>query len=464
MHKSNRLAYANIGQCILDIVFLVLSYVIAYLIASNLKVLHGIMEFIWVPIIYIPIWISIMLIMGMYNKTTFNYNDRIIRNVLFSTLISSMFLTFIMFFIKETLISRTMFVSFVITSVIMSITERLIYIFWVNKYRSSNAKNVVFAGVPDRALEYAYYVKKTSLKINVIGYISIHGSTPFKSKRALGYIDDLENILKANAVDEVIFTLPRGYAGEFGKYVRLCEEMGVTVKMIVDLYDLRIAKTYMSYIGTLPIIVFHSVSLNSFELAFKRLIDIVGALVGLTITGIASLFIVPAIKLSDPGPALFSQDRVGLNGRIFKIYKFRTMYADAEERKKELMKKNEVSGGLMFKMKSDPRITPIGKFLRKTSLDELPQFINVLKGDMSLVGTRPPTVDEVSHYKNYHRRRISFKPGLTGMWQVSGRSNITDFEKVVSLDTQYIDEWSLWLDIKIILKTILVVLKKGDAY
>jgi lipopolysaccharide/colanic/teichoic acid biosynthesis glycosyltransferase len=140
------------------------------------------------------------------------------------------------------------------------------------------------------------------------------------------------------------------------------------------------------------------------------------------------------------------------------------MYIDAEARKKELMAQNQVNGGLMFKIKSDPRITGVGKILRKTSLDELPQFINVLKGDMSLVGTRPPTVDEVTKYENYHRRRISFKPGLTGMWQVSGRSNITDFDMVVKLDTQYIDQWSIWLDLKIILKTIWVVLKKSDAY
>ena len=375
-----------------------------------------------------------------------------------------MFLTSVMYFIKDTMFSRTMFVTFVVASVVISILERLIYVHLVNKFRSNNAKNVIFIGVPDKAFEYAYYITKTNLKINVLGYVSIHAATMFKGKKSLGFIEDLEEVLKANAVDEVIFTLPRDYVGEFSKYVYLCEEMGVTVKMIVDLYDLKIAKTHMAYIGTLPVITFHSVSLNSFELATKRFIDIVGALVGLFITGIASIFIVPAIKLSDPGPVMFTQDRVGLNGRIFKIYKFRTMYVDAEERKKELMKENEVSGGLMFKIKSDPRITPIGKFLRKTSLDELPQFINVLKGDMSLVGTRPPTVDEVSHYENYHRRRISFKPGLTGMWQVSGRSNITDFDKVVSLDTQYIDDWSLWLDIKIIFKTILVVLKKGDAY
>lgn len=464
MHKSNKLAYANLGQFFLDVLFLILSYVVAYLVSSNLKVLYGISEFVWVPIVYIPIWVLIMMTLGMYNKTTFNYNDRIIRNILLSSLISGMFLTYVMFFIRETMCSKTLFVSFIITTVLTTAIERIIYIHFVNKRRSKNAANVIFVGVPEKALEYAYYIRKTNLKINVIGYVSIYGNKPFKSKKTLGYIEELESILKNNAVDQVIFTLPTGYVGEFRKYVCLCEEMGITVKMIVDLYDLKIAKTYMAYIGTLPVITFHSVNVNTFELTMKRVVDIVGALVGLFITGIASLFIVPAIKLTSPGPALFSQKRVGLNGRIFKIYKFRTMYIDAEERKKELMKENQVSGGLMFKIKSDPRITKVGSFLRKTSLDELPQFINVLKGDMSLVGTRPPTVDEVSKYENYHRRRISFKPGLTGMWQVSGRSNITDFEQVVSLDTQYIDDWSFWLDIKIIFKTVMVVLKRGDAY
>ena len=152
-----------------------------------------------------------------------------------------------------------------------------------------------------------------------------------------------------------------------------------------------------------------------------------------------------------------------MNGRIFKLYKFRSMYIDAEERKKELASQNEMSGDLMFKLKNDPRVTKIGKFLRKASIDEFPQFLNVLKGDMSLVGTRPPTVDEVRHYKSYHRRRISIKPGITGMWQVSGRNAITNFDEVVTLDTKYIDQWSVWLDLKIIIKTVFVVLAKRGA-
>lgn len=193
------------------------------------------------------------------------------------------------------------------------------------------------------------------------------------------------------------------------------------------------------------------------EMLFKRLMDIVGSLVGLLATGIAFLIFAPVIKKQSPGPVLFSQERVGKNGRIFRIYKFRSMYMDAEMRKEELMAGNEMEG-LMFKMSDDPRITPIGHFIRKYSIDELPQFWNILKGEMSLVGTRPPTVDEVEHYQLHHRARLGIKPGLTGMWQVSGRNDITDFEKVVALDTRYISEWSLSLDLKILFRTIQVVL------
>ena len=192
------------------------------------------------------------------------------------------------------------------------------------------------------------------------------------------------------------------------------------------------------------------------ELRLKRYFDILLSMILLVILSPIMLVISIAIKLDSPGPVLFSQIRIGRNGRRFKIYKFRSMYIDAEERKKELQSQNEVKG-LMFKMENDPRITKVGKFIRKTSIDELPQFYNVVKGDMSLVGTRPPTEDEFEKYNQYYRRRISMTPGLTGMWQVSGRSEIENFDDVVKYDLQYIDNWSLWLDIKILFKTIWVV-------
>ena len=185
--------------------------------------------------------------------------------------------------------------------------------------------------------------------------------------------------------------------------------------------------------------------------------DICAGVVGCLVTGILFIFVAPAIKIADPkGPVFFGQKRVGRNGRTFTIYKFRSMYIDAEERKKELMAQNEMNG-LMFKMKDDPRITKVGKFIRKTSIDELPQFINVLKGDMSLVGTRPPTVGEFKQYKGHHKRRLSMKPGITGMWQAYGRNSVMDFDEVVKMDLEYIDNWSVMLDIKILFKTVATV-------
>ena len=181
------------------------------------------------------------------------------------------------------------------------------------------------------------------------------------------------------------------------------------------------------------------------------------------------------IYKASPGPILFSQMRVGKNGKQFRIYKFRSMYMDAEKRKKELMEQNRVKDGMMFKMEFDPRIignkiledgtykTGLGDFIRKTSLDEFPQFFNVLKGDMSLVGTRPPTLDEWNKYDLHHRARLAIKPGITGMWQVSGRSDITDFEEVVKLDTKYINEWSMGMDLRILLKTVLIVIRRDGS-
>ena len=199
------------------------------------------------------------------------------------------------------------------------------------------------------------------------------------------------------------------------------------------------------------------------QVFIKRCMDIVGSLVGLLLTGIAFIVFAPIVKLQSPGPVFYAQTRIGKNGRRFTFYKFRTMVVGADDMKKELMEQNEMDG-LMFKMEEDPRIFPIGKFMRKYSIDELPQFWNVLKGDMSLVGTRPPTEDEFEQYELHHRARLGIRPGLTGMWQVSGRSDIKDFEEIVALDTQYISNWSLSMDIRILFRTVWVVLTgKGSS-
>ena len=239
-------------------------------------------------------------------------------------------------------------------------------------------------------------------------------------------------------------------------------ETGVTVHLnLAKVQSVPGKKQFVEKIGDYTVLTTSINYASTRDLMLKRLMDIAGGLVGCLITGILFIFVAPAIYIASPGPIFFAQERVGKNGKRFKMYKFRSMYMDAEERKKELMAQNDIKDGMMFKMDNDPRIIKgIGNFIRDYSLDEFPQFWNVLKGDMSLVGTRPPTVDEWEKYEMHHRSRLAFKPGLTGMWQVSGRSNITDFEEVVRLDTEYIKKWSPGLDIKILFKTVAVVLGK----
>lgn len=258
-------------------------------------------------------------------------------------------------------------------------------------------------------------------------------------------------------LDDVFIHLPAYAASEIENLISGFEFMGITVHLNVDVYNLNITQKKAGSFAGFTVLSFSTQIFDYRRLLIKRIIDIIGALIGLIITIIITPFISIAIKLESPGPIFFSQKRVGKNGRYFKIYKFRSMYLDAEERKAELMKKNEING-LMFKMTDDPRITKVGKFIRKTSIDELPQFFNILIGDMSLVGTRPPTIDEFKQYNLHYRRRLSITPGLTGMWQVSGRSDIKDFEEVVKLDLEYIDHWSLGLDFKILVQTVKVVL------
>lgn len=266
--------------------------------------------------------------------------------------------------------------------------------------------------------------------------------------------DTLFEYLRTNVVDEV-FLDGNTRASEESLAGRLVEQ-GLTVHMSLihtnNLMPNRIMETYGDYV-----VLTTSMHIANNRQAFlKRLMDIVGAIVGLVFAFIAFIIFAPIIKIQSPGPVFFTQTRIGKNGRRFKFYKFRTMYMDAEERKKELMAQNEIQGN-MFKMENDPRIIPIGHFLRKYSIDELPQFWNVLMGQMSLVGTRPPLEDEYERYALHHKARLSIKPGLTGMWQTNGRSDIKDFEKVVALDTEYISNWSLGLDIKLLFKTIAVV-------
>lgn len=350
---------------------------------------------------------------------------------------------------------------------------------WIVKKSANRAQGgkdaLVIITTSDMAQDIAdTLISDENMRFNISGLIildkNLVGQNIAKIRIVAGREDVLDFICR-NWVDEVFISLPEKDAALEEEIINNCVLMGVTVHK-------KIAKAIstpgcMQVVGNISDYTVLSTSVNIVtvrQMLVKRFIDIIGGTIGMLITGILFIFIAPIIYIKSPGPVLFKQWRVGRNGKKFQIYKFRSMYMDAEERKAELMEKNKIKDGMMFKIENDPRIIGgengkgIGNFIRKTSIDEFPQFFNVLKGDMSLVGTRPPTLDEWEKYKLHHRKRMAIKPGLTGMWQVSGRSDITDFEEVVKLDTEYITNWNLGKDVKIMLKTIKVLLFGKGSY
>ncbi len=333
-------------------------------------------------------------------------------------------------------------------------------------WRLGQARKILLVADSAQAEELLAEVKKAGdFMYDLEGIVLVDDSerTSVDGIKVVARGDGLIGFCQSASLDEIVIAADVNRYPKVLQQMNILSEMGISIHYRIPVPGLRGAgQKALSQVGNLYMITYANRIAPTGQLVLKRVMDILGALLGGVALLLVTVIFGPLIKLESPGPIFFSQKRVGRNGRIFKMYKFRSMYADAEERKKELMAQNEMKG-LMFKMENDPRITKIGGFMRKTSLDEFPQFINILKGDMSLVGTRPPTLDEFAQYSPYHKKRLSFRPGLTGMWQVSGRSDITDFEEIVRLDVEYIDYWSIGLDIKILLKTLLAVFAGSGA-
>jgi len=340
------------------------------------------------------------------------------------------------------------------------------WIWWKLRKRGIGVDRLLIVGLGQvgRAIMRAVMVRP-DLGYEIVGFVdddpgkATDGIGPF---RGMGDTGALSSVIREQRIDEVIVTLPWQYHRTIMNIVDNCERQNVRARIVPDLFQISLNRMDIDDINGIPLLGFKQVSIRGWNLAVKRAIDVIFSSIGLLLLSPLMACIALAIKLGSPGPVLFAQTRVGKGGRPFIALKFRSMRAGADQEVSDLADRNEATGPI-FKIRLDPRVTPVGRFLRRTSLDELPQLYNVLRGEMSLVGPRPPIPSEVRQYKEWHRERLAVSPGLTGLWQVSGRSDVT-FDEMVLMDIYYIENWSLWLDFRIMLRTIPTVLFADGAY
>jgi exopolysaccharide biosynthesis polyprenyl glycosylphosphotransferase len=406
---------------------------------------------------------------GVYRRlriaSLFHYFWTVLRAVL----IAVVAVLVLVFFVKATYVSRSFLLMFAFFDVVVLVAVRLALIAW---YFARPAvlpdapMRVLVVGTGERAARLVELLRRNvEWGLEVVGFLDVASARPAQPAvrgRILGTVGDIAEVLKANVVDEVIVAVPRSLLDEAQAIAEACEEEGVRLRFMADVFELQVSRLRLVELGGVPLLTFEPVAQDEALLLAKRLFDLTLTLLAMPLVLPLMALIAVLIKLDSPGPVFFVQERVGLHKRTFRMYKFRSMYVDAEARMKELEHLNEAEGPI-FKIRNDPRVTRLGRLLRRTSLDELPQLFNVLKGDMSLVGPRPMSLRDVNLFdRGIQRKRFSVKPGLTCLWQISGRSNLP-FSRWLELDLEYIERWSLWLDLKILLKTIPAVLRGSGA-
>lgn len=467
MNRRNKGANTNAIQMCIDIFLISVVYFIEKMVYGNYLRESTYLKCFALVIVFGVVYILANKEARIYNVTLFFYMDRFWKILTKSWFLASITTIVFMYVYNPGPGARRFHFHYLLFTYIAICLNMIVSRFLQMITTTYKAPRAAYVGTFEEFEKFNYFLNKTSMKIENVGYILEKGRLENRVFNVLGNLSELENIIRKYELDQVYFMQhTNDNLAQIHEYVDICLEMGVTVKVVIDAdghHLMNRPNSFVSSVGTYPLITYHTVTLNTYEQLVKRLMDIFVSLVGIIVTSPIMLITAIAIKIDSNGPVLFKQKRVGQNGRTFEIYKFRSMCVDAEEKKEELLSQNEMDG-FMFKIKDDPRVTKVGRFIRKTSIDELPQFFNVLKGDMSVVGTRPPTLDEVSQYKREQWRRISIKPGITGMWQISGRSNITDFNEVVELDLKYIDNWSILTDVLIILKTVGVLFRRKGAY
>jgi len=403
---------------------------------------------------------------GLYQNVGFRSKKEILHIIAKSQLIA-LFALIALFFLRKAPMSRVLIFGFIITNGSLTFLKEMLILERLNLGRQlgRNFKNVVLVGYGEIAKKVIKQIKQhIEWGLRIVGVVVpefLKEEKTVYGYKVLGIYDRMGQILRGGQYDQVIFAVQKRYLAEAEGAIYACETQGVETWLIADFFKTSIARISLGEFQHLPMMVFSTTPEYSWQLIIKSAIDKIGALVGFIITLPIFVAVSIIIKITSPGPIFFKQKRLGLRGKEFTMLKFRSMINNAEQLKSELQALNEMDQ-VVFKIANDPRITPIGRFIRKTSIDELPQFINVLKGDMSLVGPRPMLRTEIEEFQEWQRRKLSVKPGLTCLWQISGRSDTT-FEQWMELDLDYIDNWSLWLDLQILFKTIPVVLFSKGA-
>jgi exopolysaccharide biosynthesis polyprenyl glycosylphosphotransferase len=453
-----------------DLVAVALSFFLAHWIRSPQEILLPVPYYLWIFLVILPSWYFLLSHYRFYESIRTRPITQVLMSLVSIHLIGGVVVTSAIYLVDPQGFSRGLVGLFLLFSLAILGIEKIAQkcVLGYIRRRGYNFRQILVVGTDDKARRFIDLLDEhADWGLRIAGILRLADTEEVEEVRGhkvLGTLDQLIDTCMTTTVDEVVFCVPPKQLHNGENYTGILENMGITVRMVLDVVERSRARRELSlFHGTMPILTIYPMAFDTGQMFLKRCIDVAGSLAGLLMTGIAFPFIAAAIKMDSRGPVLFGQARVGENGRIFRCWKFRSMYADAETRKRELLPRNELNGAV-FKIRHDPRITRVGRFLRRSSLDELPQFWNILRGEMSLVGTRPPTPDEVERYENWHRKRICIKPGLTGLWQVSGRNRITDFDEIARLDIKYIENWSLWLDLKILFKTLQVLMIGQGSY
>jgi exopolysaccharide biosynthesis polyprenyl glycosylphosphotransferase len=426
-------------------------------------------SYLWLLLVILPVWTSILQILGGYRELRVKSYVEIISILIKCNIFGLICFGAIVFLFKLDYVSRSfMALFFLISGGLLCLERALLIQAWhLMSDRLYFRRSILIVGTGPRARSFitAIQGRVNVWGLRIVGFIDKDQTMVGRDilgYKVIGTLDGLPRLLRKRIVDEVIYVVPRSWISRIEQSILYCESVGVRATIAADLFNMRVAKAHLTDLDGMPAISFDPTPADQWQLAMKRLLDISTAALALIVLSPLFLTVAILIRRTSPGPIFFKQTRCGINGRRFTLFKFRSMIVGAHAKRNELNALNEMKGPV-FKMANDPRLTPLGRWLRKTSIDELPQLFNVLVGEMSIVGPRPPIPQEVSRYEPWQRRRLSMRPGITGNWQVSGRNNVSDFNLWTEMDLEYIDRWSILLDVKIILKTIPAVLFGSGA-